>query len=141
MNEVPGQADNPDVDGATKASDTLVGATSADVHTGLGKPVQGQTLSGADAAHDGKTKRVKENQGLTGQAEGGSGLHGDDSAEARRLQRDTDGGPKSGKEFNVSLDGAESKESVGAEEVAAMGQKERKVDYDRTHATAPGPHS
>ncbi|KAL8801474.1 MAG: hypothetical protein Q9182_004441 [Xanthomendoza sp. 2 TL-2023] len=50
--EVPGQADNDNVLRAhgkesthTTASSTLGGATSGDVHTGLGKPVQGQTSS------------------------------------------------------------------------------------------------
>ncbi|KAL8809557.1 MAG: hypothetical protein Q9200_003315, partial [Gallowayella weberi] len=48
--EVPGQADNDNVlrshgkeSTHTTASSTLGGATSGDVHTGLGKPVQGQT--------------------------------------------------------------------------------------------------
>ena len=46
---MPGQADNPDVlrshgkeSTQTTASSTLGGSTSADVHTGIGKPVQGQ---------------------------------------------------------------------------------------------------
>lgn len=45
--EVPSQASYPadaDEDAPlTSASDTLVGATSADVYTGLGKPLQGET--------------------------------------------------------------------------------------------------
>ena len=52
ISEVPGQADNPDVERShgkestkTSASDTLGGSTSADVHTGLGHPGQGQTSS------------------------------------------------------------------------------------------------
>ena len=50
--EVPGQADNDAVlrghgkeSTQTTASSTLGGATSADVHTGLGHPGQGQTSS------------------------------------------------------------------------------------------------
>lgn len=136
VNEVPGQALNPDTEGATKASDTLTGATSADVHTGLGKPIDGQ--SSAEQHNDGKTHRARDNQGLQGQAEGGSGLHGDDSAEARKLQSEHQEGVKTGREHNVSLDGAETKEGVGAEEVAAMGQKSRKEDYDRSSYTAQG---
>ncbi|KAL8700509.1 MAG: hypothetical protein Q9201_005408 [Fulgogasparrea decipioides] len=52
ISEVPGQADNPDVlrshgkeSTQTTASSTLGGATSQDVHAGLGKPTQGQTTS------------------------------------------------------------------------------------------------
>ncbi|KAI9880242.1 MAG: hypothetical protein M1830_004586 [Pleopsidium flavum] len=50
--EVPSQADNDNVlrshgkeSTYTAASDTLGGSTSADVHTGMGKPMQGQTSS------------------------------------------------------------------------------------------------
>ncbi|PPJ57012.1 hypothetical protein CBER1_00580 [Cercospora berteroae] len=39
----------------TKASDTIVGATSGDVHQGLGKPVQGQT---SKELHDGTHTRA-----------------------------------------------------------------------------------
>jgi hypothetical protein len=46
-----------------KASDTLQGATSADVHTGLGHPGQGQTSS---ELHDGSRR----GQGLAGLASG-----------------------------------------------------------------------
>ncbi|KAL8881921.1 MAG: hypothetical protein Q9192_007689 [Flavoplaca navasiana] len=52
ISEVPGQADNENVlrshgkeSTHTTASSTLGGATSGDVHTGLGKPVQGQNVS------------------------------------------------------------------------------------------------
>jgi len=44
-----------------QASDTLQGATSGDVHTGLGHPGQGQT---SQELHDGSSK----GQGLTGLA-------------------------------------------------------------------------
>ena len=56
ISEVPGQANNDDVLRAhgkestkVNASDTLGGATSADVHTGYGHPGQGQTA--ADNKH------------------------------------------------------------------------------------------
>jgi hypothetical protein len=39
------------------AADTIVGATSADVHTGMGKPVQGQTSS------EEKSKRLGSKEG------------------------------------------------------------------------------
>jgi hypothetical protein len=39
----------------TSAQDTIGGATSGDVHTGLGKPVQGQT---SEELHDGSHTRA-----------------------------------------------------------------------------------
>ncbi len=55
------------------ASDTLGGATSKDVHTGLGKPMQGETS--AELRHDGQHGRKKEKLGLagTGASEVGQG--------------------------------------------------------------------
>lgn len=58
INETPGQADNESTlrshgkeSTYTSAESTLGGATSADVHTGLGKPGQGQT---SQELHGGK---------------------------------------------------------------------------------------
>lgn len=56
----------------TTASDTLTGATSADVHDSLGNPGQGQTS--AEMRHDGEHHRKKhglgkEQWGTTGGAE------------------------------------------------------------------------
>lgn len=113
----------------------MPGATSADVHTGIGHPGQGQTSK--ELRGDGKKQRL----GQVGQAEGGSGLHGDLSAEAADLQKDHIAGPTTAKEHNVSLEGAESKEPVAAEQVASMGDKSRKQDYDRGAEKAPGAHS
>lgn len=61
VNEVPGQAHNPDAAVTTAASETLPGATSADVHTGLGHPGSGMT---SQEEHGGKRK--KERSGLEG---------------------------------------------------------------------------
>ena len=65
-NEVPSQADNPDVDAetSTSASATLGGSTAADVHTGYGHPGQGQTSK--ELRHDGRHGRVKQPYGLAG---------------------------------------------------------------------------
>ena len=60
---------DPDASAAT-ASDTLLGATSADVHTGLGHPGQGQTS--AELRHDGSRGRKKQSSGLEGVGAGGS---------------------------------------------------------------------
>ncbi|KAI4255108.1 MAG: hypothetical protein LQ352_002737 [Teloschistes flavicans] len=73
ISEVPGQADNPDVlrshgkeSTLTTASSTLGGATSQDVHTGLGKPIQGQVASDAKGAQGGGLAGV----GASGAASG-----------------------------------------------------------------------
>ncbi|KAJ6121194.1 hypothetical protein N7523_005474 [Penicillium sp. IBT 18751x] len=70
-NEIGSQADNPNVlrshgkeSTYTSPADTLTGATSKDVHTGLGKPLQGQ--SGVELAHDGAHGRKKQPSGLEG---------------------------------------------------------------------------
>lgn len=60
VNEVPGQAQNPDTQATTAASETLPGATSASVHQGLGHPGSGQTSQELHGTHK------KERSGLTG---------------------------------------------------------------------------
>lgn len=59
--EVPGQADNASMQNPTNASDTLRGATSADVHQGLGRPMEGMTSQEEHGGH-----RKKERSGLEG---------------------------------------------------------------------------
>lgn len=68
---MPGQADNSSVERdhgkestKTTASSTLGGATSGDVHTGLGHPGQGQTST--ELRHDGKHTSTKTGGGLAG---------------------------------------------------------------------------
>lgn len=139
VNEVSGQANNPDASSQATAALDMPGSTSSDVHTGLGHPGQGQTGSGL--RNDGKSHREKEAQGLQGQALGGSGLYGDENREAKNLQKEHVGGVVPAREHNVSLAGAEDKLPVGAEEVAAMGQNPRKGDYDRSADKPPGAHS
>lgn len=125
VSEVPGQADNEDVlrghgQGSvrTDALSTLGGATSADVHTGLGHPAQGQTSS---------ETRGDRHASKGAHATGGGGLRGDDGLdpEFRRLQQDDNhpAGPASG--HNVARDGAEAMIPVGADEVAAELEKGR----------------
>ncbi|KAJ5226495.1 hypothetical protein N7468_007720 [Penicillium chermesinum] len=79
--ETGSQANNPNVLGSqdkeatyTSAGDTLMGATSQDVHTGLGKPLQGQT--NVELAHDGAHGRKKQTSGLegVGASSGGRGI-------------------------------------------------------------------
>ncbi|KAK5047293.1 hypothetical protein LTR84_006815 [Exophiala bonariae] len=148
VNETPGQANNPDVQRshgkegvATDALSTLPGATSKDVHTGLGHPGQGQTSREVRQA----TKAT--GAGGTGLNEGGSGAGKDGlNPEFRNLQRedqdgDTSGnpdGPKSAQVHNVSLDGAESKVPVGAEEVASEGSRVKALNETNRSKDATG---
>ena len=69
--EVPGQADNANLDRShgkestqTTATSTLTGADSGSVHTGLGHPGQGQTSS--ELRNDGKHTSKREGAGLEG---------------------------------------------------------------------------
>jgi len=128
VSEVPGQADNEDVlrghgkeSVRTDALSTLGGATSADVHTGLGHSGQGQTSN--ETRHGGGDRHASKGADLTG----GSGLRGDDdlNPEFRRLQDDHGhaAGPTSG--HNVARDGAEAMIPVGADEVAAEVERGR----------------
>ncbi|MCJ1425241.1 hypothetical protein MMC29_003129 [Sticta canariensis] len=74
--EVPSQAsvsaDADDDAPLTSASDTLGGVTSADVHTGLGKPLQGQTST--ELRHEGQHHR--KNPGGYGAGLVGTGASG-----------------------------------------------------------------
>lgn len=98
-------------------------------------------MTSSEIAHEGKSKREKEKLGLTGQAEGGSGIQGEESADIKRLQKDHVGGPNNAREHNASLQGAESAEPVSAEQVASMGQGPRQGDYDRAAEKPPGKNS
>lgn len=106
--ETPGQADNENSlrshgkeSTHTSALDTLGGTDSGAVHTGLGHPGSGQTSS--ELRNEGQS-------GLKGQETGGSGMSGDQNAEARRLARDTtEHGPSSGREHNTNMEGAQDK--------------------------------
>ncbi|GKT45885.1 uncharacterized protein ColSpa_06066 [Colletotrichum spaethianum] len=109
--DTPGQALNPEAKTYTAAND-FPGATSADVHTGLGKPMQGQTSRELHGAHPGNRK--KESAGLEG-----LGASGKDNFRERRL--DVDQEPDSrGKTKNASaVPGAEERLPASAEEVAS----------------------
>ena len=126
--EVPGQADNPDI---TMQSDPLdmPGATSGDVHKGLGHPGQGQTSN--------ELRHEQKGGGLAGAgAQGGSGLREDGmNQEFRELARDRpvgEHGPDSGRNRDggagASLDGAESVEPVKPTELAGEAPSRQKGD-------------
>jgi len=55
---------------SNKASDTIIGTTSGDVHTGLGHPGQGQ--SSAELRHDGQAHRKNPGQSLEGTGASGA---------------------------------------------------------------------
>jgi len=127
QSEVPSQAnddatiDNDDAEETyTSAADTLCGATSADMNQGVGRPIQGQTST--EIHHDGKHKRKKEREGLVGVARGGSGLRDEGNVEARRLSRDdNEHGPRSARQHNATLEGAEDKALAREEDVVGKG--------------------
>ncbi|ETI27532.1 hypothetical protein G647_09723 [Cladophialophora carrionii CBS 160.54] len=129
--EIPGQQFNDNVDRShgkegvrTDPLSTLPGATSADVHTGLGHPGQGQTST--ELRHEGHHTASKATSGPEGAgATGGSGLHNPDdlNREFRRLQDDSTHPTGPIKEHNQTLAGAEEKEPMSAEFVASEGGK------------------
>lgn len=112
--EVPGQADNANVlrdhgkeSTYTDPLATIPGATSRDVHQGLGHPGQGQTST--EIRHDGQHGRKRDGAGLEGV--GASGDKGIDDPAYN--QPDTDAhqhGPIPGREHNATLPGAEDME-------------------------------
>jgi hypothetical protein len=103
----------------TNALDSIPGATSKDVHTGLGHPGQGQTST--ELRHEGEHTSKKQTSGPEGAgASGGSGLHGQTNVEFDRLKDERNRGAGGGvKEHNQSLDGAESMLPQGSESVAS----------------------
>ncbi|KAK6208515.1 hypothetical protein QIS74_12033 [Colletotrichum tabaci] len=109
--ETPGQALNPEATTYTAAND-FPGVTSADVHTGLGKPVQGQTSAELHGANLGR--RDRESAGLEG-----VGASGKDNFRERRLDVGVEPDSR-GKTKNASdIPGAEERLPASAEEVAS----------------------
>ncbi|KAF2874148.1 hypothetical protein BDV95DRAFT_565518 [Massariosphaeria phaeospora] len=112
---------NPDLNNQKMyqdASETLGGATSADVHTGMGHPGQGQTST--EVRHDGSHGRKKQGLGLAGLASQGADndkTTGRDPAFANQRnleedvptgQRGTTGGPAAQERVPESADTAAS---------------------------------
>jgi hypothetical protein len=108
--ETPGQGQNPNSETSTSADSTLHGSTSADVHTGIGKPLQGQEGREIVGEHD--RKRKGERSGL----EGIAGGVGDDSVREKGadLPEGVQKGVKTGE-----YEGAEEKVPESAESIAA----------------------
>lgn len=102
-NEAPALSDDA---ARTSASDTLGGATSADVHTGLGHPGQGQSSS---ELRDGSTKGA----GLVGVGASGAPAHANQVdardpgfADQRGLDRDDAAGRTDGPKGGARGDGS-----------------------------------
>jgi len=117
QNEIPGQAMNPDISKETwtSAQSTIIGATSADVNTGMGKPIGPQ--GSKELHHDGGTPGKRERTGLTGVESGDREIQSDAVRETGRdleYPRSTKGG---GVPENVA--GAEERLPVSAGELAS----------------------
>ncbi|KAL8645255.1 MAG: hypothetical protein Q9210_006815 [Variospora velana] len=113
ISEVPSQANNPDVlrshgkeSTHTTASSTLGGATSADVHQGLGKPIQGQSSS---ELHGGKAGAGREGGlvgvGASGAPSGNQMVDEETHPEQRGLEKE--GAKVAGKKVKKTEVGAE----------------------------------
>jgi hypothetical protein len=105
---VPGQAFNPEIENRTEASDTIIGATSADVHQGYGHPGEGMTSQ----EQHGKHKHV--GAGLEG-----VGASGSDPIRERGLDKDHEVGTRGKTEDVENMPAASEMLPTSAEEVAA----------------------
>ncbi|KAF9871960.1 hypothetical protein CkaCkLH20_10592 [Colletotrichum karsti] len=111
--ETPGQALNPNVDPSSRTAATdFPGATSADVHTGLGKPVQGQTSAEMHGSNVGR--RNKESAGLEG-----VGASGKDNFRDRRLDVGVAPGARGDGGNPENITPAENLPPTSAEELAS----------------------
>ena len=115
---MPGQADNDAVlrshgkeSTQTTAESTLGGATSGDVHTGLGKPAQGQT-HGEEKVHGGGLGAFS-----SGAPSGNQMADERIDPNQRGVERET--GDMAGKETGKREAGTTDLPNVSAEEVAA----------------------
>ncbi|TKW55310.1 hypothetical protein CTA1_12780 [Colletotrichum tanaceti] len=111
--ETPGgQALNPEATTYTAAANDFPGATSADVHTGLGKPAQGQTSAELHGAHPGR--RDRESAGLEG-----VGASGKDNFRERRVDVGVEPDSRGKTENASDVSGAEERLPASAGEVAS----------------------
>ncbi|KAK0622181.1 hypothetical protein DIS24_g11323 [Lasiodiplodia hormozganensis] len=110
----------------TSASDTLLGATSADVHTGLGHPGQGQTST--ELRHDGSHGRAKQGTGLVGVG-AETVMNKGDAVDAKdpgfSSQRALDKDVETGARGTVGGPPAEERLPEGAETVASEAPRDR----------------
>ncbi|TVY56159.1 hypothetical protein LCER1_G003310 [Lachnellula cervina] len=112
QSSIPGQANNPNISKETwtSAQDSLPGATSADVHTGIGHPGSGQTSNELHGTEK------KERSGVAGRG----GSDGTDTVRERGQDIDFPKGTKGYSGVNrEDIQGAEEREPVSAEFVAS----------------------
>lgn len=121
---LPGQANNPDMlrghgkqSTHVSASSTLRGATSRDVHRGLGKP-QCTGQASDEVRHDGEHKRKHKGQGLEGVGASGHPQQPDERArwEQRGVERE---GARGGQHADKGTLGAEDIEPQKADRLSA----------------------
>ncbi|KFA47460.1 hypothetical protein S40293_02092, partial [Stachybotrys chartarum IBT 40293] len=110
--EVPGQALNPDVEEATEAPDTIIGATSRDVHRGYGHPGAGMTSQERHGRQGGKHRHGR--SGLEG-----VGASGSDPIHEHGFDRDYPLGQRGYVGDPENMPGAEDRIPASAEEVAS----------------------
>lgn len=118
--------------GTASAADTLGGATSADVHTGLGHPGQGQTST--ELRHEGQHTASKQGTGLVGKAStmNTGGVYNDgqavdqkDPGFANQRALDKEQGDMAGQRGNIGGPAAEERLPETSETVAAEAPRDR----------------
>ncbi|KAH7009996.1 hypothetical protein EDB80DRAFT_416788 [Ilyonectria destructans] len=109
QHEIPGQALNPDMQNGTSATQTLPGATSADVHQGYGHPGEGMT---SKELHGGKRKHA--GAGLEG-----VGASSSDPIHERGFDSDHEKGQRTTSGDTEEWQVAEERIPVTAEELAS----------------------
>ena len=119
INEVPGQADNENVlrghgkeSTKTSALDSIPGATSGDVHKGLGHPGQGQTSADKDVSGRSGLMGV----GASGVQSGMGGVDERTDASQRGIEKE---GSRTKDTVGEFAAGAEERLPATADEVAA----------------------
>ncbi|KAK7706043.1 hypothetical protein SLS57_009824 [Botryosphaeria dothidea] len=128
--EVPAQAAGY----TPSATESLGGATSGDVHTGLGHPGQGQTS--VEQRHDGQHGRKKQGTGLVGvgatNTAGQVNHHDPGFASQRGLDKDVQTGTRG----TVGGPAAEERLPESAETVAAEAPKDRSTSGEASFKAA-----
>ncbi|KAJ9298108.1 hypothetical protein DTO271G3_3713 [Paecilomyces variotii] len=139
INETPGQANNPDAlrghgkESTYTAANSIPGATSKDVHRGLGHPGVGETNN--EIRHDGQHHRKRAGQGLEGV---GASRPNEPDERARPDQRGIEREEaRGGQHGDKGALAAEDKQPESAETIAAEWHYEpstkRNHDYDQRY--------
>ncbi|EKG12645.1 hypothetical protein MPH_10234 [Macrophomina phaseolina MS6] len=120
------------------ATDSLGGTTSADVHTGLGHPGEGQTS--VEQRHDGQHGRKKQGTGLVGVGANTIGVNGRDEVNPHdpgfASQRALDKDVQTGTRGTVGGPAAEERLPESADRVAAEAPKDRSTSGEASFKAA-----